>query len=289
MSVWIFHRGALGDSVLLWPCLRALRARGEEVHLVGEAWAVDLASRHADVRAHDQDSPPLRALWTGEGGVIDARATHAIDFVGGSEAWRGAAARAFPGARLDLAMPRLDRVRALELARGVEPDERRWMPAPRHNPAGPVVLWVGAGSLDRLWELDRWLELGERVRADGRAPLLAAGEAERAWSERGLLGRAWRQRFEGAGGAWCDRVADIEHLLGPARLVVSADTGPGHLAAGMGVPTLQLFGASDPERWSAIGPRVDVVCAGGDSRERGMRGVGVDEVWRVVARCLRPG
>ena len=35
MSTWVLHRGALGDCILLWPLLRALRSRGP-VTLVGD-------------------------------------------------------------------------------------------------------------------------------------------------------------------------------------------------------------------------------------------------------------
>jgi ADP-heptose:LPS heptosyltransferase len=43
-------------------------------------------------------------------------------------------------------------------------------------------------------------------------------------------------------------------LVAGARLVVSADTGVGHLATAYGTPSVVLFGAESPERW---GPPVD--------------------------------
>jgi len=44
-------------------------------------------------------------------------------------------------------------------------------------------------------------------------------------------------------------------LLKRAEVFVSGDTGPLHFAAGLGVPTLALFGPSSPARWAPIGPR----------------------------------
>ena len=44
-------------------------------------------------------------------------------------------------------------------------------------------------------------------------------------------------------------------LLKRAEVFVSGDTGPLHFAAGVGVPTIALFGPSSPARWAPIGKR----------------------------------
>lgn len=47
-------------------------------------------------------------------------------------------------------------------------------------------------------------------------------------------------------------------LIAEAALVVSNDTGPGHLAAAVGTPLLSVLGPTVPEHWGAWGPRVHV-------------------------------
>lgn len=42
-------------------------------------------------------------------------------------------------------------------------------------------------------------------------------------------------------------------LLKRAKVFISGDTGPLHFAAGLGVPTISLFGPSSPERWAPLG------------------------------------
>jgi heptosyltransferase III len=44
-------------------------------------------------------------------------------------------------------------------------------------------------------------------------------------------------------------------LLKRAEVFISGDTGPLHFAAGLGVPTISLFGPSSAERWAPIGER----------------------------------
>ena len=48
-------------------------------------------------------------------------------------------------------------------------------------------------------------------------------------------------------------------LLRRARCYLGNDSGLGHLAGLLGVPTLALFGPTDPARWAPVGPRVRVL------------------------------
>jgi len=49
--------------------------------------------------------------------------------------------------------------------------------------------------------------------------------------------------------------ASTARLSARAAIFVGADTGPTHLAAAAGVPTLALFGPTPPERFGPVGPR----------------------------------
>jgi hypothetical protein len=56
-----------------------------------------------------------------------------------------------------------------------------------------------------------------------------------------------------------DNLEELAAMLCGARAFVGADSGPAHLAAQLGVPTLALFGPTDPAIWAPIGPRVRVL------------------------------
>lgn len=55
---------------------------------------------------------------------------------------------------------------------------------------------------------------------------------------------------------------ELVDTLAGAHVVVAADTGPAHIAAATGVPTLTLFGPKDPEVLAPLGPRIATVRAG---------------------------
>ena len=91
-------------------------------------------------------------------------------------------------------------------------------------------------------------------------------------------------------------IADIVALVGRARLVVSGDTGPLHLAAAVGAPIVGIYGPTDPARNGPVSPddvcvsRHDVCECSHLRRCRAARWcletVTVDEVMRAVDRRL---
>jgi ADP-heptose:LPS heptosyltransferase len=68
-------------------------------------------------------------------------------------------------------------------------------------------------------------------------------------------------------------------LLQDAALMVSNDTGPGHMAAAVGAPLISVLGPSDPALWRAWGPSVQVLRGTNTWPDR-------REVVQAVARTL---
>ncbi|MCW5612810.1 MAG: glycosyltransferase family 9 protein [Rubrivivax sp.] len=70
-------------------------------------------------------------------------------------------------------------------------------------------------------------------------------------------------------------------LLRDAALMISNDTGPGHLAAAVGTPLLSVLGPSDPTLWRPWGERVQVLGGHG-------RWPAAEEVLQAAAALLAP-
>ena len=154
---------------------------------------------------------------------------------------------------------------------GEAPGTRRWSPehrlrfAARPDPAAAdhrsaaglaatepyVLLHPGSGAAVKLWTAEGWgamlLELQARV---GLRTLVVAGGREQH-----LIAPIVRQA---SGAAVALPLApDIDllaALVGAASLVLGVDSGPLHLAAAMDVPSVRLYGPTDPQ---VYGPWAD--------------------------------
>jgi ADP-heptose:LPS heptosyltransferase len=51
----------------------------------------------------------------------------------------------------------------------------------------------------------------------------------------------------------------LYEMLSGSAAFVGNDSGPGHLAGIIGVPTLALFGPTNPSAWKPLGPRVQTI------------------------------
>lgn len=277
----VFHRGALGDSVLTWPLLRALAGRHDEVALVTDLSKAKLAQKYADPRvlALDAERREFVALWHGGAAaatpveadlVIHLCATPTDDAARSAlDSWESGAKALYPGARIIMGVGVLDRPRALELARAYG---RNREVAPRHNRTGPIVIHVGAGSAEKRWPLPMWRSVMHLLPTafPQHAVRLIAGEVE---AER--FTQPERDMFATIGGTYLNHLDELAAILESAHAFIGVDSGPTHVAAAMGVPTLALFGPTDPERWGPIGPLVRVLAP---PAPRGMAWLRPDQV-----------
>lgn len=102
-----------------------------------------------------------------------------------------------------------------------------------------VCMNVGAGWSTKLWPPSRFAEVGHALyRMRGLKSLIVwSGDAERQAAEQIAHGL-------GAAGvlAPATTLPELAEWLRRARLVVSSDTGPAHLAAAVGTPSVVMFG-----------------------------------------------
>jgi heptosyltransferase II len=149
----------------------------------------------------------------------------------------------------------------------------------------------------KLWALDRFAEIGDRlVRERGFDVMIlcAPDEAE--------IARAIAEKSRSPVVSTHGRVVPL-HLLRAVverlSLMVTTDTGPRHIAAALGVPTVVTMGSTHPTwtAWCLDRTRVvrhDVPCGPCHLRRcpldhSCMELVTVDEVWRAIGEVLGPG
>jgi ADP-heptose:LPS heptosyltransferase len=120
---------------------------------------------------------------------------------------------------------------------------------------GPVVIHPGAGSPAKCWPIERFTDLAKRVIAAGRRTCVVIGEVER---ER-MPASSLRQLKEVAELREPQTLVELYDLLKTASAFVGNDSGPGHLAGILGLPTVSLFGATAPATWKPLGPNVKVM------------------------------
>lgn len=111
---------------------------------------------------------------------------------------------------------------------------------------GKTVLFVpGAGAVEKRWPMERFLALARTVRKQGLEAVFQVGPCERA------LG----QEAETAGFEVCDTPGwgRMAAQMRRALVVVGNDTGPMHLAAMLGCPTLTLYFHGSEGTWFPYG------------------------------------
>ena len=124
---------------------------------------------------------------------------------------------------------------------------------------GSVAVHPGSGGVQKCWPVERFAEVIYRLGQRDKAVLVLAGpaEEERLSVLRTLLHSDFPVRE-------CEFLVDaplmaVAQQLLQCRCYIGNDTGLTHLAAMLGIPTLALFGPSNPLIWHPPGPHVTVL------------------------------
>ena len=115
-----------------------------------------------------------------------------------------------------------------------------------------VIVHVGASKPENRWLPERYRELVQGLLAEDLGPVwLTGGPGDREDAQPTESALATNPGFRSMVGETSLR--QLQAIIGQARLFVSCDTGPMHLAAALGVPVLALFGPADPRRTGPFG------------------------------------
>jgi ADP-heptose:LPS heptosyltransferase len=128
---------------------------------------------------------------------------------------------------------------------------RQWVTALRLS-GPPIVLNPGAGWASKLWPVERFAATARGLHRRHGQPVVVVwgGPAERQAAE-----RIAADSFGAAIVAPDTSLQDLGELCRLAKLFISSDTGPLHLAAAVGTPCIGLFGPVPAARNGPYGPQ----------------------------------
>ena len=119
-----------------------------------------------------------------------------------------------------------------------------------------VAINPGAGFESKQWDLDRFAGLADRIVQDlGYEVILTWGPGEES-----KVTTITEKMTQSCLIAPATTIVESIALYKRTDLMVSCDSGPLHMCAGLGIPTVSIFGPTDPDRNGAYGPNHEVVC-----------------------------
>ena len=117
-----------------------------------------------------------------------------------------------------------------------------------------IIIHPGSGGLNKCWHLDNFLAVAEQARSKGIEVIFLLGPAE--------LDRFTKTRIQDIKNvAKCLvdlSLTQVVGLLSCTDGFVGNDSGVTHLAGGLGIRTLAIFGPTNPAVYKPIGPAVTV-------------------------------
>ncbi len=119
-----------------------------------------------------------------------------------------------------------------------------------------VVMHPGARWPTKLWPTAHWARLAEWLARDQGFQVVITGSSGDRESAQEIVEQTTGPLLNLAGRT---SLAELAALLQQARLAVTTDTGPMHLAAALGTPVAALFGPTAPWRTGPFGKGHEVV------------------------------
>ncbi|MFC1792494.1 glycosyltransferase family 9 protein [Planctomycetota bacterium] len=155
-----------------------------------------------------------------------------------------------------------------------------------------AVLISGSAHQDKCWPPERFAQLADKISSQYNLSIVATGSA----SESGIVEKLQEKaNVPIANLAGQTSLSELVALLKRARLAVSNDTGPGHIAAAVGIPLVLMFGRTNPIRLEPYGRKHCVMAIEPDGRgvtinntnpKYNIKVITVEQVYQKVRRQL---
>lgn len=137
----------------------------------------------------------------------------------------------------------------LQIARALDLDLeiRDLLQFPPPNTCRKIIVHTGAAQPVRVWPLERYRRIVQRLRARGETVQVLCNPEQQDW---------WNEAGESV--VACPRnVGELLHYFDESAVFIGNDSGPGHLAAFCGLPTFTFFGPQVVEWFVPLHPAAE--------------------------------
>jgi lipopolysaccharide heptosyltransferase II len=116
-----------------------------------------------------------------------------------------------------------------------------------------VTLFPGASTVEKRWDEGKFIALSKNLSEKGIVVVIVGSDSEKLIGEKIIA--------SGCGLNLAGRTSLIESaaVIQRSSLLISGDSGLLHIAVGLGVPTVSLFGPSNTSKWAPKGARHIIV------------------------------
>ena len=160
-----------------------------------------------------------------------------------------------------------------------------WIAEHLSNRRPVVMLHPGAGAAVKTWPARRWASIARALTAEAQV-LLTGGPTEADMIE--AIQATLERRLPAAADFTWDQLAALYRR---ADVVLGMDSGPLHLAAAVGTPTVRIYGPTDPRIYGPPGRHG--ACTDGILSSEGLRGdegpAGDDTILQATLPCVPCG
>jgi heptosyltransferase-2/heptosyltransferase-3 len=114
-----------------------------------------------------------------------------------------------------------------------------------------IAIHPGAGTATKQWRIDAWAHTADALMRQYDVRVVFTGSDHELPLIRAIRALMQQDAIEAAGDT---NLGTLAAIYARASLVLGADSGPMHIAAAVGTPTVTLFGPADPAEFAPWGP-----------------------------------
>jgi ADP-heptose:LPS heptosyltransferase len=273
-KLFIVHQGALGDVVLTFPAILALRKHFDRIDILCQGQIGKLAVKLELIdKEYPLEAASFATLFSDQ---VDAKIkdlissyTKILVFSFSSDLEKIIHQMTHrPCLRIPPRPPAPDSIHVAEyliqkiikggLIEAIDSQEvvTSWLKkhaqkVSRPSDSSKISIHPGSGSIRKRWPLVNFLNLADDFEKKGWQPQFVCGPAEP-----DLIVEIRNQKRPVH---TFSELTDLVDWLEAAGGYTGNDSGVSHLAAFLGLPSVVIFGPADPKRWMPVGPRVQIV------------------------------